>query len=190
MMENDMKREFRWFMLTDYEKEETFLREMHNKGYKLVKVKLPGFYYFEICEPEDVVYKLDFNPQTSEDKQSYLQMYADYGWEYMQDINEYSYFRKSAGNTDEGDTNIFSDDQSKLDMLKRIFMKKLVPHLAIFLLFIVCSAVSLALGGIESSWNRGFIIFWSILFLIYLVIFVYCGSGFYKLRKNYSHRVE
>ena len=117
-------------------------------------------------------------------------MYADYGWEYMQDINEYSYFRKSAGNTDEGDTNIFSDEQSKLDMLKRIFMKKLVPLLAIFLLFIVCSAVSIALGGIESSWNRGFIIFWSILFLIYLVIFVYCGIGFYKLRKNYSHRVE
>ena len=190
MMESELKREFHWFSLTDYEKEEVFLREKHNKGYKLIKVTLPGFYYFEKCDPEDVVYKLDFNPQSAAEKESYLQMYADYGWEYLQDMNEYSYFRKSVRNADDRDTDIFSDDQSKLQMLKRIFLKKLVPVLAIFLLCVVIPFMNIAVGEINSPWNRGLLIFWGILFLIYLAVFVHCGIGFYRLRKNYSHRLN
>ena len=189
-MEKKLIREFQWFSLTDYEKEEAFLREKHIQGYKLIKVTLPGFYYFERCEPEDVVYKLDFNPQSTVEKERYVQMYADYGWEYLQDLNDYSYFRKSACNAEEHDLTIFSDDQSKLDMLKRIFFKRMVPILFIFLLFGITQAVSIAAGGINGSWDRGVIVFCAVFFPIYLTIFVYCGIGFYRLRKNYSRRVN
>lgn len=189
-MENKLKREYRFFLLTEYEKEEIFLRDKHRKGYKLVKVTLPGLYDFEKCEPEDVVYKLDFNPQSAENKQSYLQLYADYGWEYMQDLNEYSYFRKSASNSDNSETEIFNDDQSKLEMVKRIFFKKMVPLLGIFLLCGIPLAMSFTIGEFSDPWYVGTVVFWFITFSIYLAIFLKCGIGFYRLRKTYSHRVD
>lgn len=51
---------FRFMTVTDYEEEEQFLREQHKEGWKLCKYLLPGFYFFDQCEPEDVVYRLDF----------------------------------------------------------------------------------------------------------------------------------
>ena len=58
-MMGETKTCFRFFSIMDYEKEADFLREMHKKGWKFVKVSLLGFYEFEACEPEDVVYQLD-----------------------------------------------------------------------------------------------------------------------------------
>ena len=188
-MDRKLVKKFRWFLLTDYEKEEAFLREKHMQGYKLIRVMLPGIYCFERCEPEDVIYKLDFNPQSTEEKKRYVQMYTDYGWEYLQDLNDYSYFRKSACDEDESDLTIFSDDQSKLDMLKRIFLKRMVPLLFIFLLFGITQVMVLANGGINESWNGGVIVFCLVFIPAYLAIFVYCGVGFYRLKKNYSRGV-
>jgi len=190
MTGTELKKEFRCFLLTDYGKEETFLREKHTKGYKLVKVTLPGLYYFEKCDPEDVIYKLDFNPQPVDERHSYVQMYKDYGWEYIRDLNEYSYFRKPACDTDDIDTEIFSDNQSRMEMLKRIFLKKMLPILAVFLLCGVPLAMNIALSETNGQWNVGFFILWGILFVFYLAIFVHCGIGFYRLRKSYSQRVD
>ena len=57
-MMKETKTCFRFFSIMDYEKEADFLRKMHKKGWKFVKVSLGGFYGFEACEPEDVVYQL------------------------------------------------------------------------------------------------------------------------------------
>ena len=38
-----------------------------------------------------MIYRIDFNPQKKENRESYLQMFKDYGWEYIQDLNEFSY---------------------------------------------------------------------------------------------------
>lgn len=185
-MKNNRIREFHYFLLTDYEKEETFLREKHNAGYKLVKVALPGFYYFEKCEPEDVVYRLDFNPQTSSERDSYLQMYKDYGWEYMQDLNEYSYFRKSARDLDAADTEIFSDNESRLDMLKRIFKKRMIPVMVVFLLCVWPQITHLFSYG-EINVAGGVILGIDCLFFaLYMYILIYCSIGFARLRKKYS----
>jgi hypothetical protein len=54
---------FRFFTIADYEEEEIWLRKMHNEGLKLVKVIPPGIYTFEECEPEDVIYRMDFSNQ-------------------------------------------------------------------------------------------------------------------------------
>jgi len=120
-MKDKLVREYHCFMLPDYEEEEKFLREKHNAGLAFEKVKSPGFYYFSECEPEDVIYKLDFNPQ-KEKEEAYLQMYADYGWEYIQEMNGYNYFKKSAAAAEtDGEDEIFNDNESKLDMMQRIF---------------------------------------------------------------------
>ena len=59
MMRNK-KLKIRFFTIADYEEEEIWLREMHQKGWKLVKTVIPCFYFFESCTPEDVVYRLDY----------------------------------------------------------------------------------------------------------------------------------
>ena len=63
---------------------------MAKKGYLFEKVTLPGVYHFKKSEPTNMIYRIDFNPQKKENRESYLQMFKDYGWEYIQDLNEFS----------------------------------------------------------------------------------------------------
>ena len=80
-MSKDIKRMIRFFTIAEWEAEEVFLKEQHKKGWKFKKFTLPCFYTFEKCEPEEVVYKLDFANHNSEDAESYRQMFKDEGWE-------------------------------------------------------------------------------------------------------------
>ena len=84
---------WKYFTIFAYEKEQEYLRKMHRAGWKFVRVGGFGLYHFEECEPEDVIYQLDYNPQRTEQKEEYIQMFADCGWEYLQDYAGYSYFR-------------------------------------------------------------------------------------------------
>ena len=185
-MSDTMKKGFHYFVLTDYEKEEEFLRKRHNEGWHLVKVHLQGIYCFEKGEPEDMVYRLDFNPQYAQDRPGYLQMFEDYGWEYLQDLNEYSYFRKPAGESSSQDEEIFSDNESRLAMLKRIYQKRMLPILAIFLLCLMPQLgqmwVKETLDGLE--WILT--ILFSLLFVIYLWLIGRCAVGFARLKKKYG----
>lgn len=184
------KREFHYFVLTDYEKEEEYLRCMHNQGWRLVKVTLPGVYHFEQCEPKDVVYRLDFSLDKNVDPQQYFQMYKDYGWEYMQDLNGYSYFRKNADIYDEKNNEIFSDNASRLEMLEKIFKKRMLPVFSIFLLIVIPQLINVfsltpqVTGGF--SFFAGFLGFWCIMLVLYLVIIGRCLVGFSRLKKKYS----
>ncbi|WP_425539687.1 DUF2812 domain-containing protein [Microaceticoccus formicicus] len=100
-------RRFKYFTILDYDKEEDYLSKMHSKGYKFVKVVLPGIYTFEVTEPSDTVYKLDFMDEdmSLEDKLDYLQIFKDNGWEAVTTFMGYSYFRKNASSIN---TEIFS----------------------------------------------------------------------------------
>ena len=51
---------FRFFTLFEYEEEEAFLENQHKNGWKVTSYKLPGFYKFEKCDPEEVTYRIDF----------------------------------------------------------------------------------------------------------------------------------
>lgn len=61
-----------------------------------------------------------------------MQLFADCGWEYLQDYLGYSYFRKSASQTD-GAEEIFCDDASRLQLLERVGRGRMLPMLVIFL---------------------------------------------------------
>ncbi len=131
-----VKREFKWFTIVDYEKEGEYLRRMHKAGWSLTKAILPGLYFFESCEPEDVVYQLDYNSEGLLHKSEYVQMFQDCGWEYVLDYVGYSYFRKPASAM-QGEEAIFCDDDSRLEMMKRIFRGRLVPLLIAFCCLII-----------------------------------------------------
>ena len=125
------KKQFKWFTIFDYEKEQDYLREMHQSGWKFTKVTGLGIYHFESCEPQDVVYQLDYNQEGLAHKEEYLKMFADCGWEYLQDYVGYSYFRKAV--TEDGsEEQIFCDEDSKLQMMQRVLKGRMLPLLVVF----------------------------------------------------------
>lgn len=183
---SERKRMFRFFTIADFEQEEEFLREQHKRGYKLVKYTPPACYVFEKCEPEDVIYQLDFSDVSERDKASYLQLFRDNGWEYLFDAVGWSYFRKPA-DADDGDLSIFSDIESRLDMLKRVQKRRLLPLIVIFL---CCILPQLYRYGDEVYRDAvgGQVIFgmFVVLFLLYLYIFIRYGISLMKLKKKYG----
>ena len=185
MKNNNTRREFHYFMLPDYEQEEEYLREMHRDGWKFTHVTMPGVYHFEKCEPEDVVYRLDYNPQSADKKQDYVRMFEDYGWEYLQDLAQFSYFRKSAA---EEDTEIFSDNASKVDLMQRIFTKRMIPVLVIFLCCLVPNIVNVLLDGFAYIRPYEYILFGALfgVFGLYIGIITHCMIGFRRLARKYS----
>lgn len=171
------KTEWKFFSIADWEKEEQYLRRQHQNGWKFTGVSFLMAYHFVRCEPEDVVYQLDYNPAAN--KQEYLQIFRDCGWEYLQDYVGYSYFRKPASAM-QGEEEIFSDDASRLDMLRRIIKGRLLPLLPIFLLCVLPNLlrpVNAYSGSVEYA-LLGMFIF---LGALYSFVFVYFGWQFYKL---------
>lgn len=173
----DTKTEWKFFSIADWEKEEQYLRRQHQNGWKFTGVSFLMAYHFVRCEPEDVVYQLDYNPTAN--KQEYLQIFRDCGWEYLQDYVGYSYFRKPASAM-QGEEAIFSDDASRLDMLRRIIKGRLLPLLPIFLLCVLPNLlrpINAYSGSVEYA-LLGMFIF---LGALYSFVFVYFGWQFYKL---------
>lgn len=128
------KQEFRFFTITEYDKEQQYLTRRHREGWKFIEVTGIGQYHFEQCNPEDVVYQLDYNPEGTADMAAYEQMFSDCGWEHVTDYVGYSYFRKPVADMKE-DEEIFFDDSSKLDMMKRIFKGRMIPMFITFFLY-------------------------------------------------------
>ena len=125
------KKEFRYFNIFQYQKEQEYLRRRHQEGWRFVKVSGLGVYHFEACTPEDVVYQLDYNQEGLAHKEEYVQIFRDCGWEYLQDYAGYSYFCKPASRM-EGEEEIFCDDQSRLEMMERVYKGRMVPVLVLF----------------------------------------------------------
>ena len=116
------KTEFKFFTIADWQEEEGYLSLMHKKGWRLKRI---GFadYHFENCAPENVTYRLDYNKASVNDKEGYLQMFKDCGWEYLFNKFGYSYFRKK-DEPGERDEEIFSDSGSKIEMMARVIKSR------------------------------------------------------------------
>lgn len=178
------KKEFHFFVLPEYEEEEKYLCDMAKKGYLFEKVTLPGVYHFKKSEPTNMIYRIDFNPQKKENRESYLQMFKDYGWEYIQDLNEFSYFCKLDDGTDD---DIFNDNESRIEMLERINSRKVMPLLVIFLCCIIPQGMRMIIGGdFSDPVSIAFYILWIVVMFMYIVIITRCAVGFNRLRKKYD----
>ncbi len=172
----------RFFTIADYEDEEQWLRAQHKSGWKLVKTVLPCFYIFERCTPEDVVYRLDYRNCT--ENGDYLQIFRDYGWEYFNSCMGWLYFRKPVSETDaEQDSEIFSDDVSRLDMLSHVVNTRMLPLIIVFL----CCLVPNFLRSSDEPTSSVFIAF-AVLMLLYLYLFAHCGLKLRSLRKKYGRK--
>lgn len=126
-----IKKELKFFTITQHKQEEEYLCSMHRMGWKFTKVVFPGLYYFEACEPENVTYRLDYNQEGISHKDEYTRMFADCGWEYLMDFVGYSYFRKATESVSDNE-DIFCDDESRLEMMKRVYKGRVLPVVVIF----------------------------------------------------------
>ncbi len=160
------KKEFRYFTIFNHEKEEEYLRQRHKEGWRFTKVNCFGLYHFEECEPKDVIYQLDYNKDGSKHLSEYIKMFEDCGWEYLQQYAEYSYFRKPAAEMN-GEEEIFSDDESRVAMMGRVFRGRMLPLLIFFVLLAVPSAVMSAING-----DYAFMAFECGIMAVYIAIFI------------------
>ena len=165
-----MKKEFHWFTIWNYKKEEDYLRRKHQQGLRLVKVTGFGVYHFEECEPQDVIYRLDYNQEKPE---QYLQLFADCGWDYIMQYGGYCYFRKPAeqNHTDE---EIFNDNASRLAMLERVYKGRLIPLLVLFFACLLPQFITNLLGGryAIAAAVGGILLVYLIVFLIFAINYI------------------
>ena len=164
------KTRFQYFSILQWKEEQEYLRAQHKQGWKLVRVDLIGRYLFEKCEPEDVVYQLDYNPEGDGHKAAYLQDYVGY-----------SYFRKPVSQM-KGEEEIFCDDASRADMMKRVFKGKMIPLACILLLVILPNIyMQSRINTVSSHILLGVLI---ALLAIYAVLFASFGIRLWKYMKS------
>jgi len=179
----------RFFTIADYEEEEVWLRKQHQKGWKVRKMIPPCFYVFDECEPEDVIYRLDY--KDSKDNEDYIPMLNDFGWEYVMKYGGWLYFRKSADMAEsEQDGELFSDDASRVELVQHVVKRHLIPFAFVFLCCVIPNFIQVVDGGYIGGLRVFFGIFWSVMFVLYVFLIVYCGTKLRKIRAKYDIGVK
>lgn len=177
---NNRKATFHFFTIAGFEEEEEYLCRMHKRGWEFTGVNFPGIYHFIQCQPENVIYQLDYNPNGRYDNE-YTQLFEDCGWEYLQDFFGYSYFRKPASEMKEKEK-IFSDNRSKLDMLRRVFNSRVTIMIVLFFT-VICPQLVLQAATPQHFYQPLFIIY-CVLFMIYVTIFIKFAFMYHRCKKR------
>lgn len=175
----------RFFTIADYEEEEIWLRKQHQSGWKIVKMIPPCIYVFEECEPEDVIYRLDY--QNSEQTQEYMQMLRDFGWEYFAHCMGWLYFRKPADAAQtQQDGELFSDNASRVDLVSHVVKTRLIPLAVIFLCCVLPNFARAMTGEYTGVFGAVISIIFGVMFVLYVFLIIYCGTKLRKIRAKYS----
>ena len=175
------KKEFKFFTIFQYDDEEKYLSEMHAHGWEFLKITGIGMYHFVECEPEEVVYQLDYNQEGRKQKEEYVQMFEDCGWEYLFDFALYSYFRKPKAEM-QGDEEIFCDAQSRMDMMDRVYKGRLVPVLVLF-----CAVLVPQFFLNMFVYNNHLVsVMYGVILVLYVTIFLTCV----KKRNEYDKNLD
>lgn len=186
----DKKVAFKLFTIYQYRQEEEYLSAMHEKGWKLTKAAFPGFYRFEKCEPEKIAYRLDYNQEGIKNKAEYITMFSDCGWEYLFDMVGYSYFRKKSDGTPEKEE-IFCDDASRLDMMRRVFKGRILPLIILFAGVILPQFLMNTVGYGGGSFLQTVLSdILMIVAVLYLAIFSGMAYQFYRYEKKLMNEKE
>ena len=157
-MAEDTIRKIKWFWAWQDEQEEAWLRSMSQRGWHLSSIGLPCIYRFRAGEPQDYVYRLDYQTLKKGDQQDYLQLFSDAGWEHLCHMSGWHYFRTEAIEGEAAE--IFTDVESKVAKYKRLL---------IFLAFFVVILIAVSYGIWSDSPYPWAYSWWLVLRVIYLV---------------------
>ena len=180
---------YRIATIADYDREALYLRKMHAEGWKLKEVTYSNLvvavkYTFEKCQPEQVVYQLDFYPMKKSERASYLQLFKDCGWEHITGFNGFSYFRKPYSQIEsDAEFEIYNDAAGKLAMVKRILIMRMLP---ILLLFSVLLPVFSKLLSGRGSFSWGMFLIVSIDGTLLIVFAIQISYIFWRLFQKWK----
>lgn len=178
-------------MFSNIEKEEQWLNEQLQKGYRCTNISGLGIYTFEKTDKRYVM-RLDYQDYLRKKKfEEYKGIYADFGWIYIKGywMGGIRYWQKE----DDVQNEIFSDRQSKGNYYKRLMGYS-------FVLGMLCLAFSYMLykdSGLyhEGLWSMKGALFWKaflfetpfvLLKLLPAIMVVFWGRSFYKAYRKYS----
>ena len=105
-------------------------------------------------------------------------MFEDCGWEYMTEFAGYNYFRKPADRMLQ-DEEIFCDDISRLDMVKRIFWGRVIPLIVIF-----CGLIQQVYISSTDHSEHGLLPVWVVLLVIYVITFLQFAVKYFTFRNR------
>lgn len=77
---------------------------------------------------------------------------------------------------------IFCEDASRLDMMKRVFTGRMLPLLAVFFLIIIPQIIMQS--RIDAPENHGMMVFFCVMFVIYFLMFISFAIPFWKYYKS------
>ena len=122
-------------------KEEQWLNDMANKGWYFKKLRFP-YYTFEQGEPGQYTYRLEMlsGLGSKTDLDDYLEFVESTGIEVVQKRFNWAYFRQ---HTSKGPFELYSDAQSKLSYVQRMY--------GLFLVLIVINVMSAVANAAESG---------------------------------------
>ncbi|PGY99210.1 signal peptidase I [Bacillus cereus] len=141
----ETKRVLKFFAAWSLEKEEAFLRKMHQQGWALEKYNL--MYTFKKTEPKDVIYKADFRldyKDSKEKQKEYLDIYEMCGWKHVTSFTKWNYFCKEVEEENEL-PDIYSEKETRIQKLKELSL-----FFVIMLVTILPSMYNVFLSPIES----------------------------------------
>ena len=176
----DTVTKIRFWTIADFREEEVWLREMAKSGLHFLRMYIPCFYVFEKGEPRDVIYRLDFT--NNDESGDYARMLADFGWENCGRCVGWVYWRRRADEA-EGGEEIFSDDTSRLDLVKRVLQTRMLPLMTIFLCCVMPNLLR-ALNGEYSGASAFFLWFFGIMAALYIYLFIHCGGKLLRMRRE------
>ena len=161
--------EFRIFTIVDLDKEEEYLHEMHLKGWKFKSNRF-GFFYFDQCQPDDVIYCI-YDSRFLKKYKHELQDFRDRGWELIE-RGFCSIFRKPA-------SDLLPEDQ--------VYMSKGLRWEVMRYRLRSCAATFL--GGLVvcmSLFKEELSMSFFIIFLLYAFLIFYLIYGYFRLKRKYQ----
>lgn len=182
----------------DIEKEEQWLNEQLQKGYRCTNISGLGIYTFEKTDKRYVV-RLDYQDYLPKKKfVDYKEIYEDFGWNCIKGsrLGGIQYWQKE----DDNQSEIFSDRQSKGDYYKRLMgYSSVLGMLCLFFSYLLYKDSGLTGLYHEGLWNMEGALFWTALLfetpfvllkLLPVIMVVLFGISFYKAYRKYSMLIE
>ncbi|EEM05146.1 DUF2812 domain-containing protein [Bacillus pseudomycoides] len=113
----EIKKTLKFFAAWNLEKEEAYLRKMHQKGWAFQNYNF--MYTFKKTEQKDVVYKADFkldNRNSQMNQKEYIEIYEMSGWKHVTSFTKWHYFCKEVD--DDNDLpDIYSEKETKIEKM-------------------------------------------------------------------------
>ena len=163
------KVQFRIFTIIDLDKEEDYLHEMHLKGWRYRTSRF-GFFYFEQCQPDDVIYHI-YDTRHLKKYKHELQNFKNSGWELIE-TGFCSILRKSS-------SDILPEDQVYMskDLRWEVMRSRLRSCMATF-----SGGLVVCMSLYRENLSQSFFI----IFLLYSCLISYLIYRYYRLKRQYQ----